>query len=461
MTHQSASPAASNPAEGVSARLAAWAAGLRFEDLPPLAVKETKRCLLDHLGLVIGARDEPAVQYALETVSILGGTPQATVLGTDLRTSVHHAALVNGISSHVFDFDDTQLPTIIHPTGPPMAAALPIAEWRRRSGRSLIAAFAAGFEVECRVGMSVHPAHYDVGWHITGTAGTFGAAVAAGKLLDLDARRLNWAIGMAASQAGGLREQFGSMTKSLHVGKAACNGVLAALLASHGFDSSERSLEAPRGFCHVASTVQDFAQLEDGLGERWAFPQNGVKPYACGVVTHPGIDSVRLLRNEHGLRADQVAAIELRVHPLALELTGKREPAVGLEGKFSIYHCAAMALIEGACGPSQFSDEAVTRPAGVALRRKVSAEVDPRLKEEQARVTIRLTDGRVLEKQIDAATGSPGNPMSDVELQAKHRDLVWPYLPEWKRERLLELVWGLETLDDVRVIPELLSPVSG
>ncbi|MCC7104834.1 MAG: MmgE/PrpD family protein [Chloroflexi bacterium] len=450
---------APSAAVGPTARLASWAASLRFEDLPEMVVRESKRCLLDHLGLVIGASDEPAVQHALAIVQLLGGEPRASVLGTTVRTSVHHAALVNGIASHVLDYDDTHLPTIIHPTGSPMAAALPIAEWRSLSGRALIAAFAAGFEVECRIGMSVYPAHYDVGWHITGTAGVFGAAVAAAKLLDLDAQRVNWSIGMASSQAAGLREQFGFMTKSLHVGKAAANGILSALLASQGFDSSERSLEAPRGFCNVLSTVQDYDQLTEGLGERWAFPRNGIKPYACGVVTHPGIDGVRLLRNEYGLTAEQVEAIEMKVHPLVLELTGKREPRVGLEGKFSIYHCAAMALIEGAAGPSQFSDEAVTNPEAVALQRKVSAEVDPSLREEQAIITIRLSDGRVLTKRIDAATGTPDNPMSDAGLEAKYRDLVWPFLPAFKQDRLLELVRNVDKLEDIGAIAELLVPL--
>ena len=443
---------------GVTARLAAWSAGLQFDDLPDNVVHAAKRSLLDHLGLVIGAGDEPAVQHALATVRELGGSPHASVLGTDHRTSVQNAALVNAIASHVLDYDDTHLPTVIHPTGPAMAAALPIGQWKKRDGRSLITAFAAGFEVECRIAMAVHPAHYDVGWHITGTAGTFGAAAAAARLLDLSPRQMSWAFGMAGSQAGGFREQFGFMTKSLHPGKAASNGVLAALLASHGFDSSEQILEAPRGFCHVASTVQSFEELEADLGERWAFFQTGFKPYACGLVTHPAIDGVRLLRDEHDLKAEQIAAIDLKVHPLVIELTGKREPRVGLEGKFSIYHCAAIALLDGAAGPSQFSDEAVNRPQAVALRRKVAATIDPALEEEQAEVAIVLTNGRNLTRRIEAATGTRTNPMSDSQVEAKFRDLVWAGLPQWKQERLIEMVWSVDELPDVATIADLLTP---
>src|SRR5919202_5874154 len=236
------------PTQGPTAVVAEWAAGLCYEDLPAEIVRQTKRSLLDFVGLVIGSQDEPAVQRALAAVQILGGNPQASVLGTAVRTSTHHAALVNGIASHVFDYDDTHLPTVIHPTGPPMAAALAVGEGKGASGRELIVAFAAGFEVECRVGMSVHPEHYDEGWHITGTAGTFGGAVAAGRLLGLSGQQMRWALGMAGTQAAGVREQFGSMAKSLHTGKAAANGILGALLASQDYDAAENIFEGRRGF---------------------------------------------------------------------------------------------------------------------------------------------------------------------------------------------------------------------
>lgn len=442
-----------------TATLAAWAAGLRFEDLLPAVVHQVKRCLLDYVGLVIGASDEPAVQHALETVRLLGGDPQASVLGTGVLTSTHHAALVNGIASHVLDYDDTHLPTVIHPTGPPMSAALAVGQWNEASGRDLIAAFAAGFEVECRVGLSVHPEHYDAGWHITGTAGTFGAAVAAGRLLGLDPRRMSWALGMAGTQAAGVREQFGSMAKSLHTGKAAANGILAALLASRGFDATERIFEGRRGFNAVLSAGSHLERLTDGLGQRWQFENNGIKPYACGVVSHPTIDAVRRLRERHDLRPEQVAEIRARVHPLVPELMGKREPRVGLEGKFSIFHCAAIALVEGHARPSQFSDEAVNRPEAVDLRRRVVVTPDPSMPETQVELTITLSDGRALTERVEAASGSFANPLSDAELRDKVHDLVWPYLARVAEERLFDLVERLEECPDVGAIAELLEPV--
>jgi 2-methylcitrate dehydratase PrpD len=333
-----------------------------------------------------------------------------------------------------------------------------VGEWKRASGRDLILAFALGFETECRVGLSVHPEHYDEGWHITGTAGTFAAAAAAGRLLRLDPRQMSWALGMAGSQAAGVREQFGSMAKSLHIGKAAANGILGVLLAQRGFDAAEQIFEGRRGFNAVLSSGSHLERLTEGLGERWEFANNGIKPYACGVVTHPIIDGVRRLREREGLTADQVREIRARVHPLVLDLTGKREPKVGLEGKFSVYHCAAIALIEGHARPGQFSDEAVNRPEAVALRRRVEATVDPSLQENQAEVSISLADGRTITEWVEAATGTPQNPISDQELREKVHDLLWPYLPRWKEERLLAMVDTLEDLPDVSAFAELLTP---
>ena len=438
-------------------QLATFVSGLRYEDLPAWVVDQAKRCLLDYVGLCIGASAEPAARLALEVLDAQGGEAQATVIGFPGRRPALHAALVNGILSHVLDYDDTHIDTIIHPTGPLYSAVLPIAEWRGASGRDVLTAFVAGFEAECRIGLAIYPDHYDVGWHITGTAGTFGAAAAAARLLELDATQTAHALGMAGAQASGLREMFGTMTKSLHVGKAAMNGVLSALLARRGFTSSLQVLEAPRGFCHVQSTKVDLEAITSGLGERFELARNAVKPYACGVVTHPSIDAARRLR-ERGIRADQVEAIEARVHPLVLELCGKRAPRTGLEGKFSISHCIAVGLIDGTARPGQFTDEAVRRPEVVALASKVSAAADPGIKEVEARVLARLRDGSTVEEHVIAATGTPDNPISDEELEAKYRDLVQAYLPAWKVDRVVELVRRCEDLDHIQTLMEMLQP---
>ena len=251
---------------GPTRQLADFVAHATFEHLPAEVVRECKRCVLNYLGVALGACRHEAVAILTDAAREMGGLPQATILGSRLKTSVVQAAMVNGAMSHVLDYDDTDLETVIHPTGPVLSAALPLAEWRGLSGRQLITGFAVGAEVELRVGSAVYPAHYDVGWHITGTAGVFGAAAAAGWLLGLDSDRLSHALGLAGTQASGLREMFGSMAKCLHVGAAASNGLWSALLAGRGFTASTRVLEARRGFCAVTAAQYDLSRATDRLG---------------------------------------------------------------------------------------------------------------------------------------------------------------------------------------------------
>ncbi|MGH8722854.1 MAG: MmgE/PrpD family protein, partial [Burkholderiales bacterium] len=346
------------------------------------------------------------------------------MLGRREKLDMLHAALMNGIASHVFDFDDTHLKTIIHPAGPVASAILALAESRPVRGDDFMLAFILGVEVECRIGNAVYPAHYDIGWHITGTAGVFGAAAAAGKLLGLDEERLLWALGIAGTQSSGLREMFGTMCKPFHPGRAAQNGLTAALLAEKGFTSSTRVLEAPRGFAHVMSAERDFAPITEGLGRSFEIALNTYKPFACGIVIHPTIDGCVELRNAHDLTGAEIDRVDLRVHPLVLELTGKRTPQRGLEGKFSVYHSAAVAIIHGRAGEDEYSDGCVRDPRVTALRDRVKAVAEEGIREDEAYVIITLKDGRALTKHVEHAIGSLARPMSDDRLEAKFRGLA-------------------------------------
>ena len=285
------------------------------------------------------------VDRALDAIKLFSGTPQATVFGRQTRLDALHAALVNGISSHVLDYDDTHLKTIIHPAGPVASAAFAVAELYPMTGANLLAAIIVGMEVECRIGNSVYPEHYDKGWHVA-AAGVFGAAAAVGRLLGLDEQRMSWALGTAATQSSGLREMFGTMCKSFHPGRAAQNGAFAAFLARSRFDSSERAIEAPRGFANVLSTAHDYGEILNGLGERWETALNTYKPFACGIVIHPTIDGCQQIRQELGNSVQEIETVELTTNPLVIELTGKTAPKTGLEGKFSVYHAAATAFFE-------------------------------------------------------------------------------------------------------------------
>jgi 2-methylcitrate dehydratase PrpD len=418
---------------------------------------EAHRTFLNWLGCAVGAAKHEAADAALAAVAELQPAPQATVAGRSEKVDMASAALVNGITSHTFDFDDTHLKTIIHPAGPVASALLALAEHKGMSGREVIDALVLGIDVSCRLGNLVYPEHYDRGWHITGTTGMLGAAAGCARLLKLDAQQTQMALGIAASQPIGLREQFGTMTKPFHPGGAARAGLMSALLAAKGFTASPRALEAPRGWAQVVSTRTAWNEATDELGERFEISFNSYKPFACGIVIHPSIDACVQLR-EQGVKAEDVERIELRVHSLVLELTGKKEPADGLQGKFSVYHGCAAGLIFGRAGEPEYEDAIVNRPDMVALRRKVVATVDNSIDEASADVTAVLTDGRKVHVFVEHAIGSLQKPMTDKMLEAKFSQLSEPVLGAAKTRELIAACWKLGQAQDLRALAALARP---
>ena len=266
-----------------------------------------------------------------------------------------------------------------------------------------------------------------------------GAAAACGKLLGLNEQQMVWALGIAATQSSGLREMFGTMCKPFHPGNAAKNGLMSALLAEKNFTSSNRGIEAPRGFAHVLSTKFDPAEIIDGLGKTFEIDLNTYKPFACGIVIHPIIDACVQLRNEHALTGDEIESVLAKVHPLVLELTGKKTPQTGLEGKFSVYHY-------GAAGEREYSDAVVRDAKVVALRDKVTAVVDATMHEDQTLVEVKLKDGRTLSKYVEAAIGSLKRPQTDADLEAKFRGLAEDVLPKAQVDKVLGLAWKVGAL---------------
>ena len=418
------------PHAGATRQLGRYISRSRPQDLPAPVVREAVRSLVNHMAVSIGGANHESIDMTLAAMTPFAGPPQAALPGRRERTDCLLAALATGIASHVLDFDDTHPELLVHPSGPVAAALLPLAEWRVASGADVINAFLVGVEVECRIARAVQPSHYDKGWHITGTAGIFGAAAACSRLLQLDEQKSAWALGIAATQAAALREMFGSMCKSLHVGRAAQGGLTAALLAEKGFTSADAALEGSRGFINVLSTTPRPAALTAGLGEEWELLRNTYKPYACGLVIHPALDGCIQLRNRHGLagKEDEIDRIELVVHPLALELTGKTKPRTGLEGKFSVFHSAAVAIVDGAGGEAQYSDARVNAPEVVALRDKVSGRSDPKIRLEEGLVTIVLKNGTRHQLHVEHCLGSLQRALSDAELDAKFLALSEPVL---------------------------------
>jgi 2-methylcitrate dehydratase PrpD len=440
---------ADHAAPPVTRILAEFAAGHASGQWDARVENEAHRTFLNWIGCAIGASRHATIEAALAAVHELAPSSQASILGRKERVDMAAAALLNGISSHTFDFDDTHLRTIIHPAGPVASSALALAEHIGASGRQFLDAMVLGIDVACRVGNAIYPDHYDRGWHITGSTGMLGAAAACSRLLALDAQRTAMALGIAASQPIGVREQFGTMTKSFHIGGSARAGLMAALMAKHGYTASMRALEAPRGLMQTFSAKCDWNEITDELGTRFEIAFNTYKPFACGIVIHPAIDGCVQIRTMHGLRAEDVERIDLKVHPLVLELTGKTTPRIGLEGKFSVYHACAAAIIFGQAGEHEFSDAAVARPDVIALRNRIKAQADDAIREDAVDIIVTCRDGRALHLVVEHAIGSMERPMTDADLRAKFHGLVDPVLGAARAAELIGQCTRLAKLGDL------------
>lgn len=443
--HQPTPPGTPN----VTEILTDWIVDTSGSDISDPVRYEGLRTFVNWVGCAVGGASHETVDAALKALTPFSGPKTSSVLGRSEKLDALHAALLNGITSHVLDYDDTHLKTIIHPAGPVASAILALAETRKVSGYDFLTALILGVEVECRIGNAVYPHHYDRGWHITGTAGVFGAAAAAGKLLGLNKQQMRWAFGLAGTQSSGFREQFGTMTKSFHPGRAAQNGLTAALMAQAGFDSSERILEAPRGFACTMSDKQDWSEMIDGLGERWESALNSYKPFACGIVIHPAIDGGIQLREELGERVNDIEAVHLTAHPLVLELTGKRDPQTGLEGKFSVFHSTACALLRGDGAPTAFTDEVVRLPEIIALRDAITATADPERHSASVTLDVRFKDGTIRTKHVERAIGSIDVPLSDAQVTEKFRVQSALVIGEAATMKLLDIAWKAAELDDI------------
>ena len=447
-------------AETLTKTLCGYLAAAQFGDLSAAAKHEARRGVLDWIGCALAGSGHKTVTTLLAVLQEISGKPQATVFGRNLRLSLTDAPLANGQMGHVLDYDDTHMGgVVLHTSSPVLAALFALAERATVSGADFMLAYATGFEAGVRSGRTA-PGHHKGGWHLTGTLGTIAAGAACGKLLKLDRQRLTYTLGIAATQAAGMQQNRGTMGKSFHAGKAAANGVLAALLAERGFDSTQEIFEGKKGFSRIYSDVAAPEQLTAGLGQRfengWMIETNGHKPYACGVVLHPLIDAVIALRNREAIDPAAVSEIALRVHPLVLSITGVVEPSTGLQSKFSTVHSAAVALIDGAAGVVQYSDAKAADPAVAALRRKVKAVADDTLRKDEAYAAI-TAGGRRHDIHIAHASGTADNPMSDAAIEAKFMANAVPVIGRERAERARDLVRALETQPDMRALIELLA----
>ena len=428
--------------------LAEWLVAQRFDDIPSDVRHEALRAIVNIVGCAIGGSTHPAVDITFRALGQFSGPATAHPIARREHVDPLLASLVNGISSHVYDYDDTTPGNYSHPSSPVASALFAYASANRVSGRDFVHAFILGFEAESRIGNAVYPAHYDAGWHITGTAGVFGAATAIGRLLNLSRQQMIWAIGLAATQAAGLREMFGSMGKAFHPGRSAQSGYVAAMLAREGFTSGEQGLEGPRGFAAVQASAYDLSKITRGLGDDWDLRVNTYKPFPCGIVNHPAIDGCIQLHDAHHAAADRIVAVRLRVAPLVLDLCNQQNITKGLQGKFSVYHGAAVGLVRGKAGIQEYTDEAVNEPAIKRVREHATATGDPSLTEDQAYIEVELADGTTLTKFVEASLGNLKRPLSDRQLDTKFRDQGVLALPASQVDAVLALCWKIDQLAD-------------
>jgi 2-methylcitrate dehydratase PrpD len=438
--------------------LACWIAGSSIEDVPGDVLHEARRALVNYIGCALGGSHDEAVDLALRALGPFSGPPTAAVLGRAERLDPLHASLMNGISSHVYDFDDTTPKNYMHPTSPVASALFAYASANHVNGRDFMEAFITGFEAEMRIGNAVYPAHYDVGWHITGTAGVFGAAAAIGKLLGLSVPQTVWNIGLAATQAAGIREMFGSMAKAFHPGRAAQNGYASALLAEVGFTAGEHGLEGPRGFAAVQAAKYDLSKVTAGLGEEWELRANTYKPFPCGIVNHPTIDGAIQLHNEYHAAPESIVAVRLRVAPLVMDLCNQTNITKGLQGKFSVYHGAAIGLVRGKAGIQEYTDTAVNDPQIKRIRELATATGDSAITEDQSLIEVELANGTKLSRFVEKSLGNIHRPLTDRQLEDKFRDQAVLALPAAKVEPLIEQSWRIDQLSDVN---ELITETCG
>jgi 2-methylcitrate dehydratase PrpD len=467
MTPQHSSPAATVPTPSLTDEVAQFVVATQWTDIPDNVMHLGKRSVIDGLGLALAGAASQTGAIVRRYMANLGIESRrgCTVAGSALQLPARFAAFANGVSIHADDYDDTQLAVLkdrvygllTHPTAPALPPALALAERDHRTGRDLMLAYHVGVEVECKVAEAILPRHYQQGFHTTGTVGAIGAAAAAAKMLGLDREATRRALSLGATQAGALRENFGTMTKPFHAGRAAESGVVAAELAALGFTASPNGLEADRGFFRAAGGGYTAEMIDGKLGNPWTFASPGVsiKPHPSGSLTHPGMAVMIDLIRRHDIKPDRVRHVSVGTNHNMPNALIHHRPRTELQAKFSMEFCMAILLLEREAGLAHFTDEVVNRPDVRAMIERIDFGMHPEAEaagfdKMTTIIAIELDDGRVLEGRADFGKGSPANPMSDAELSDKFRQCAaWGGFDQPRTNALLDLAWRIETIEDI------------
>ena len=445
---------------------------VRFEDFSPEVRHIAKRCIIDGIGVILAGATEPCTLLVRDYAISVEGRQESTLLGQGKhRAPVHLAALVNGTSGHALDWDDTALPktpdkhVLLHPTLPPLAAALAMGEKLAVSGRDFLTAFIAGFEVECKIAEAIHPDHWLRGFHTSNTCGIFGATAAVSKLMNLNADQIRNAFGIAASMAAGITANLGTMVKPLHMGRAAENGIVAARLAASGYQSNPDALEAYKGYFQAYAGGVDKDKILGKLGRPLAILDPGVsiKPYPSGVVGHPLMDAMKDLVIEHDLQPEDVAQVKVSTGSSVLPPKGPlryKKAQTGLQGKFSVPFQMASIIIRRKAGTAEFSDEFVQTPLVQEMMDRVEAVIDPEIdalgrNKIVAVIEVQLKNGKLLKgRSPEHYRGGPQNPLTREALAEKFYDCTRQALNQEQAEKLMGVI---ESLEDLRSIRELIE----
>ncbi|MGH7796107.1 MAG: MmgE/PrpD family protein [Candidatus Binatia bacterium] len=448
---------------------------ISFDAIPAEAIRIGTRCLLDGLGLFVAGSEEQTVQILADDAEQTGGRPDALLLSRRAgKVPAAMAARVLGAAGHAHDWDDSQVSVdpahvyglLTHPTIPPLSSALVIAQKVGGiDGKTFMLGFLTGFEVECKISEWMLPQHYIKGMHSSGTVGTFGAYAAAAKLLQLTGDKLRSGFGIAASFAAGIRCNFGTMTKPLHVGRAAENGVTAALLAARGFAADPDALDGPWGFYAVQGGGISAEKVSQGFGKVWTIVDPGVsiKPYPCGVLTHPTIDLMLKLVTEHEVKPDDIETVKVYAGTNILKPIRYPVAANHLQAKFSLPAALAMIALGRKAGKREFSDDFVRSAAMQSMQRQIITELDPEIEKMgfdkmRSRIAIRLKDGRTVEGWADQRyRGGPENPLSDADLETKVRSCCEGVLDNNAQSALIDAAWAVTRLDEASQLLRMLN----
>jgi 2-methylcitrate dehydratase PrpD len=457
----------SSPEKTATEKLAEFIASTTFDKLPASAVALAKNALIDWLGVSIAGSKEPGARILADYIRKAEARKDSSVIGLGFKTTAEFAAFANGNTGHSIDFDDTNPDTAhynMHPSTVVMPAALAVAEKYHKTGRQMLTGYVVGMETIYRVGGAIGAANSKAGWHPTPIIGSIGTAAACANLLGLNPLQTRYALGIAASLAGGLRYNFGSMTKPMHAGNAARNGVLAVELAAAGFTSNPDILDGNDSFCRMfgeGKPLEGLLGQEIGLGEEWKFVSLGIgfKYYPSCRSTHTSIDATRYIRNKYNVKPDQVAEITCKINPHHLNMAKFLKPEIGYQGKFSIPYCIVTALRNGNVILSDFADDKVKDSSTQALISKV--KFIPSVPKEGvvelgARITVRLNDGKEYSHEVTSPTGEPQNPVSDEELADKFKVCSSLVLNKKDSGRILEIVRAFETVEDLTPLLDII-----